>query len=91
MTDDIEEVINLDLDSEAEEEVEEDEEESEKETEKEKTEEVEEEETESPTILDMAEDPTKEIGDPQGPEAKVTNRNVVSNECIQAKQHVSFW
>lgn len=69
--DDIEEVINLDLDSEAEEEVEEDEEESEKETEKER-EEVEEEEADGPTMLDVAEDSSKEIGDPQGPEAKVT-------------------
>lgn len=54
--------------------MEEDEEENEKEIEREKEEEVEEEEAESPTVLDVSEDASKEIGDPQGPEAKVTCR-----------------
>lgn len=73
----IEEVINLDLDSETEEEVEEEEEENEKETVKEKEEEgeEEEEEAEGPAVLDGAEDSSKEIGDPQGPEAKASSTN----------------
>lgn len=72
LTDDLEEVVSIDLDSEAEEEEEEVEEEKEKEAEKEKEEEVEEGEGLGSTDLEMAEDSTKEIGDPQGPETKVT-------------------
>lgn len=68
----MEEVISIDLDNEAEEEVEEVEDEKEKGIEKEKEEEVEEGEALGPTDLEMAEDSTREIEDPQGPDTKVT-------------------
>ncbi|KAK8402915.1 hypothetical protein O3P69_000887 [Scylla paramamosain] len=71
----LEEVISIDLDNEAEEEVEEVEDEKEKGIEKEKEEEVEEGEALGSTDLEMTEDSTKEIEDPQGPDTKVTSTN----------------
>ena len=80
-TDGLEEVISIDLDNEADE-VEEVEDEKEKGIEKEKEKLVEEREALGPTDQEMAEDSTKKIEDPQGPDTKVMYRDSLIHNSL---------